>query len=417
MNKLEKVIYDVVKNSPGLKRKVRNLYQSIFDLLPRKKNFSVNPICTKEGYFFGFHDVSPFSPNDQLILANKLTIPRRMPGYEDGLEVGYFILKEGRPDEYVKIGETYSWNYHKGCRMQWLNDAEVIYNSLGDNGMGSTIYNIHTKQDRRIDFPIDSVHEGGHLASSFSYERLENCMGGYGYIYSDESFLEENIPESTGLFLVDLETNKRRLLVSIKELFEFGAVPDYVKNQKNFVTHTLFSKDGRYLSFMHRAVSAQYDALRWSRLLVYDLQENKLHVAGTDNMVSHYVWNDENQIIAFCRMEGIDSHVLFKEPNLKTWDRIAYPRLNSDGHQSFIHSNSFITDTYPDKYRIARIFKVDIQSNEVKLLVKVNSLKKYQSIPGAHWACDLHPRMNRSGTILCFDSVFTGKRALCTMKI
>jgi hypothetical protein len=326
-------------------------------------------------------------------------------------------MNEGGFGEFVKIGETYSWNYHKGCRMQWLSKEEVIFNSLGKKGMSATIHNINSKNDREIDFPIDSVHEGGHLASSFSYERLENCMGGYGYIYSDESYLDENIPENTGLFLVDLKENKRTLLVSIKELFEFGDVPDYVANQKNFVTHTLFSKDGRYLSFMHRAVSAQYDALRWSRLLVYDLKEEKMYVAGTDDMVSHYVWNDDNQIIAFCRMDGIDSHVLFKDPKLETWERIAYPRLNSDGHQSFISPHSFITDTYPDKYRMARIFKVDSRTNEVELLIKVNSLKKYQSIPGAHWACDLHPRVNRSGTKICFDSVFSGERALCIMEI
>ncbi|WP_219843815.1 hypothetical protein [Aureicoccus marinus] len=147
------------------------------------------------------------------------------------------------------------------------------------------------------------------------------------------------------------------------------------------------------------------------------MHENSLHVAGTDDMVSHYVWNDQNQIIAFCRMEGIDSHILFKDPHLLSWERLAYPRLNSDGHQSFIDSNNFITDTYPDKRRMARIFKVNIHSNEVKLLANLNSLKKYQSIPGSHWACDLHPRMNRAGNVMCFDSVFTGKRALCIMEV
>ncbi|WP_146106212.1 hypothetical protein [Aureicoccus marinus] len=199
MNKLEKLIYDVVKKNPGLKRRIRNVYQSAFDLMPRKKNYSVNPISVKEGYFFGFHDVTPFSLDDQLVLANKLTIPRRMPGPKDLLELGYFTI-DGGLKEFIKIGETYSWNYHKGCRMQWLNQEEVIYNSVGEKGMGATIVNIRSKKERKINFPIDSVHEGGHLASSFSYERLESCMGGYGYLYKDDSYLEENVPDGTGLF-------------------------------------------------------------------------------------------------------------------------------------------------------------------------------------------------------------------------
>lgn len=40
MNKIEKSVYDLLKKNPKVKLFVRNIYQSVFDLIPDKKNFS-----------------------------------------------------------------------------------------------------------------------------------------------------------------------------------------------------------------------------------------------------------------------------------------------------------------------------------------------------------------------------------------
>ena len=61
MNKIERIIYDMVKSRPGLKRAFRNIYQTIFDLMPVKRIKSEYKINMLENRFFGFHDHSPFS--------------------------------------------------------------------------------------------------------------------------------------------------------------------------------------------------------------------------------------------------------------------------------------------------------------------------------------------------------------------
>lgn len=43
MNKLESTIYNLVRKNPALKQFVRNMYQGIFDLLPRKKEYFASP--------------------------------------------------------------------------------------------------------------------------------------------------------------------------------------------------------------------------------------------------------------------------------------------------------------------------------------------------------------------------------------
>lgn len=419
MNKIEKFVYDAVKSNPKLKIGIRNLYQSAFDMLPNKKDYSINPIFVKEGYFFGFHDVSPFSFDDTKLLANKLTIPLRMPSQKDILEVGYFEIINGQPENFIKIGDTRAWNYHKGCRLQWAGDNRIIFNDADENTLVSRLYDIQKGTTKTIPFPIDSVSLCGTLAASFSYGRLEMTMPGYGYPYDDDlSFKNKKISEETGLFLVNIEDGSVELVVNLEQLNAHGNLKNHdIEDAHHYVTHTLISEDKRYVSFLYRATVMGNENKRWTQMVVYDRQAKKCYFSPTNEMVSHYVWNKKNQIIAYSRLGEIDSHVLFEEPTLQKTKRVAYPQLNSDGHQSFISDNSFITDTYPDKYRMANLYKVDIESNKATLLASLNSLKKFQSILGSHWCCDLHPRMNRKGDMVCFDSVHTGERALCVMRI
>ena len=417
MNKLESFVYNAVKNNPLIKFALRNAYQGFFDLLPNKKDFSKNPLYVKENFFFGFHDVSPFDSTDQYLLANHLLIPKRMPKPGEELEVGLF-KKADDWNAFQALAKSTAWNYHKGCRLQWLGKDKLIFNDHNGDQLVSQVYSKEGEHLKTVDYPMDAVSKDGKWASSFSYERLEHLMGGYGYPYEDgEAFIEEKFPENTGLYLLNIENNSRRLLLSIAEMKNTGVIPEQVMDQTHFVTHTLFSPDGRYLSFLHRSVNRKSTLKRWSRLLVFDLETNSCHVAPTDDMVSHYVWNELNQIIAYCRVEGIDSHVLFETPTLETYKRVAFPRLNSDGHQSFASNTSFVTDTYPDKWRMANLYMVHVETEEVELIARLNSFKRFQSIPNNHWACDLHPRMNNAGDMVCFDSVHTGKRALCFMPV
>ena len=53
--------------------------------------------------------------------------------------------------------------------------------------------------------------------------------------------------------------------------------------------------------------------------------------------------------------------------------------LNSDGHQSFISDTSFVADTYPDKYRMAKIYKADINTQSADLLLSIYSPKEFQT--------------------------------------
>lgn len=420
MNKLESLIYNAVRKNPALKQFLRNCYQSLFDLLPRQQEILPPDTEFREDYFFGFHDVSPLSQNEKFLLALHNNFDLRMPSPSEGIKVGYFDFKDGKLGEWHEQATSYAWNYHKGCRLQWLDKNRFIFNTAKDGKLYSIIRNVGTNESTIIPYPIDSlfIDDKEAIATTFSYERLERCMPGYGYPYQDNGMIDISAPEKTGLFLINLTTHEKTLLINLKEL-ALAATGEIEEEYLHFVTHTEFSFDGRYISFLYRRIPKEGDFMkRRSVMCAYDRHDDKLIVLPTQESGSHYVWNSKNKLVASVNLNGKNCHALFSPNDLNLAAPIASDSINSDGHQSFIDDNTFVTDTYPDKYRMANLYKVNINTNKVELLARLFSPKEFQTKDfNCHIACDLHPRVIGNGKWVCFDSPRNGHRGLYVMKL
>lgn len=416
MNKIETFVYNIVRKNPALKQGVRNFYQGVFDLLPVKSNYYKNPPAILEGFFFGFHDVSPWNKSEDKLLAMHPGFDLRMPQQNEKLEIGYFDVQDGKVGKFNKIGFTTSWNWHKGCRLQWVDNERAIYNTFENGILGARIIHTETKESVFIPFPIDAVHED--KATSFSYERLERCMPGYGYPYSDNGMIEEASPKSTGLFLVDLNTGKRELLLNLEQIAT-KAVGRIETEYLHFVTHTEFSPDGRYISFLYRRIPKIGDYMkRRSMVGVYDRKTGDFWFLNTQESGSHYVWNGKDQIILSGNYNQCNCHMLIDVVSQGAPTLIDAQHLNSDGHQSFIDDTTFITDTYPDKRRMAKIYRVNILNNSSEKIADIYSPKPFQTKDfKCHIACDLHPRVSPSGKFVSFDMVSNSKRSLAIMRL
>ncbi len=420
MNKIETVIYGLVKNHPWIKRTIKTVYQGLFDLLPKEKEYFMGDIQYKEGYFFGFHDVSPFSPDESKILAHKLSFDERMPAKCDAVAIGYFDFIDGRMTDFHVLDYSYAWNYHKGCRLQWISNEQIIYNTVDKGKLVSKLLNVNTGIGEIVDYPIDSVFYsyGKLIGTTFSYSRLNRCMPGYGYAVSDDNN-EEEAPDDSGLFVIDLSTNSRKLCVSLKDLAN-NIGKSYNKGYTHFVTHSEFSHDGKYISFLYRAVPMGQEGLDMHKtwIVIYDMENETFTHLPTQESGSHYVWNSKNQIIASCVLDNKSCHVLYDINNVNDYKIVAGNVLNSDGHQSFVTDAKFITDTYPDRRRMAKLYIADINTSETEQIANVYSPKKFQTKDvNCHIACDLHPRVSHSKRYVSFDSPRTGARALYIMEL
>lgn len=425
MNKIEKFVYDALKRHPQIKLFVRDMYQNVMDLIPDKPNYTANDVKVLEGYFWGFHDLSPISNDERHMLGCKLNIPLRMPEAGEPLTIGYWDIDN--LGEFHQVADCYAWGYHKGCRLQWLGNSNdtFIFNTARDGQLCAEIHQLpHTSavpepvegHTSYLSFPIDTISWDGRYATSFSYRRLNELMPGYGYDIEDGSYLDEGHPADTGLYIIDVEKNTRKLLFSLDYLASLEPTEN-MKGARHFVTHTEFSKDNQYVIFMHRWIHDDPDK-RFSRLITCRLDGSELCISPTTDMVSHYVWDEKWGILAFCRINNVDGHYLFSDHTMKRWRHVA-PQLNSDGHQSFIPGTDFaVTDTYPDGRRYAKLWRINLVTDETMLLADLKSPKQFQS-PNCYknWACDLHPRVSPRGTFVTFDSVHTNRRALCVMKL
>ena len=91
-----------------------------------------------------------------------------------------------------------------------------------------------------------------------------------------------------------------------------------------------------------------------------------------------------------------------------------WPELNTDGHCSYSPDGTrIITDTYPNRKRIASIYLCTENDNRARKIARVLSLFKYDN----DCRCDLHPRWNREGTKVCIDSVHEGRRGLYVIPV
>lgn len=445
MNKIEKIAYNLLKKNPALKFFARNFYQGIFDLLPRKKDFLLADAQVFEGFFFGFHDLKPFSPDESKLLAHKVDLELRMPGPGDSVGIGFFSRNKRSNffKDFTELARTKAWNYHKGARLQWLGkDNALIFNDSEDGKLISRKISLHSGSTTNFTEPIDTVSPDGKWATTFDYFRLEKGMPGYGYgqilpgLKSDaekgpnndfinifafnKGNLIENIPEKSGLSLLELKSGNSALLISLEELntrFPDMSMADPF-HQYHFITHSSFSPDGSHIAFLHRSVEKDVRKRR-TQLVVVSLDGREIYISPTSGMVSHYAWNFKGQILAYCSINDQDSHVLFDDFTMKNYKRILPEKLNADGHQHFFpDGKSFITDTYPDRSRMAKIFHVDTEQNTLRTIASLNSPAKFQS-PDLyrHWSCDLHPRVSVNGSYISFDSVHTGLRSLVVMQM
>lgn len=416
MNQFERFVYDRVKKNPQIKFLVRNIYQSLFDVLPVAACRSAYPIVAREGYFFGFHDHLPFSPDNRMLAANHYTIGLRMPKMDDELEVGFFHGPGYRTWELV--GRTRAWNWHQGCKLQWRGEhPELVYNDFVGGKFIARLHNVETGEINEVPHPIASVSPDGRWAVSYSFERVQRYMPGYGYLqHADEPQLFSQRPDLSALYLVDLDTGNRRDLVSIAQLAAYRPEPGS-QDMWHYVSHAIFSPSSERVVFLHRWVPEDTRARR-SRMFTCGLNGENLHLFPTHEMVSHLCWRGPQEIVAYCRLpDERDRYVLFRDQSPGNGQILGEHLFTSDGHPSFSPDERWmLTDTYPDRMRRSRLVLFDTTESSRYDLALLRSPRRFASThPLRHWACDLHPRFDRTGRFICFDSVYTGTRALCTI--
>ena len=417
MNKIERIIYDMVKSRPGLKRAFRNIYQSFFDMMPAERIKSKYKINMLENRFFGFHDHSPFSDDESFVLSCVSSSPISMPRSGEKISLSLDCVESSKDP--IIFGKTSAWNWHMGSKLQWFGEDTIFFNDLVNGNPVGRFVGISGDRKFELNAHFSSVNFKESIGVGYSFSRVEQGMPGYGYLNQKKSSNDNVlIPKDCGLYVWDLKAQKETFFISIEEIAS-SSNPITTKDYFHFATHALFNKTASKIAFIHRWVEASNIDIRRSRLMLLDVKSQSLSQLTYGNMISHFHWLTDNSIIAYCNVPGLgDRYCIIDTTSLEV-NPLSNSALTSDGHpHPFKDGKKFVSDTYPNRRRMQELFLFDIENSKKTTLGHFYHPKEFQS-PDiyTHWCVDLHPRWSQSGRYISFDSCNSGIRSHCILDL
>lgn len=414
MNRLELLLYNAVKDNPRLKKRVVDLYQRAMAVVPVPSVRTAYPVSVRRGYFFGFHDKCPWSADDRMLLAHRFAIPLRMPWPADAVDVGFFTGRE--LDEFRPVACSRAWNWQMGAQLQWVGPTgHILFNDVEGDQHVARIVDTAGRSVATVPRPVGAVSPNGAKAVCHEFARLRRCASGYGYATGQDPDERVAIPSdpARGLSVADVPSGRLRHLFSVADIASIDPHPS-MQGAYHYFTHPLFAPSGTRFVFFHRWLVNGNKT--WTRMLSCDLEGRGLFIFPTASVVSHLAWRDEHHLLAYGTVRELGEayhYVLFRDQSHE-YELIGTENFTSDGHPQFSPDGRWIlTDTYPDRFRVQYLVLYDVLARRRYDVARLRSPFRFD----ADLRCDLHPRWNRAGTAICFDSAHVGERALCTADV
>jgi hypothetical protein len=363
-------------------------------------------------HFFGYYDKCPWDKTGRYLLANEIGFINRQPEQGEELTVGMVDLKDG--NKYIPFDTTTAWCWQQGTMLQWLGtapDREVIYNSVARDKYVSIIRDVHGGKTRQLPLPIYDVSRDGKQAVSLDFARLGRLRPGYGYVALPERYQDDPAPKDLGVYWMDVATGENKLIVSLHQLSQFQ--PDKrFQGANHWVNHLLFNPGGTRVLFLHRWAKP---GKGWeTRLFTVNPDGTDLQLIVDTGMVSHFDWRDDHTILAWSRTKEKGDRFYLFDTRTKKAQVVGEGILTRDGHCSYSPDRQWIlNDTYPDDKRMQTLMLVRAADT------KRFDLERFYLPPflKGPFRCDLHPRWNRDGTQICFDSGHEPTRQIYIMDV
>ena len=358
-------------------------------------------------YFFGYYDLQPYDSKNQRHLTHRTTFADRLQNGSDLVEIGYIDLSD---KTFHKIADSRAWNFQQGTLLQWFDDYSVIYNDFRLGKYCSVIKSLINGSERVIDMPLAHLSQDRKWGLSINFPRVFDFRPGYGYCNTVDEYASVNAPADDGIFLVDVEKNQSKLILSydqLKDLFPEKPFSD----MKLVVNHITFNPSGdRFLILLREFPEPRQR--RKTLLLTSDLEGN-LYKLNDFNIDSHYHWKNDREFIMLYGSATEQEGLYYMEDLTQKRVHIPEKAFYDDIHCLYSPDRRFFTgDGYPYNPEGKRtIWMYEVATDKC---VELNKVATTDPANG-DLRCDLHVRWDRAGTKLSFDSNDTGRRTICEM--
>ena len=406
MNNFEKIIYNIVKKNAPLKDKLVKSYQrifSIFGLLQGRIKTNLSYEAFEDNYF-GFHD-KPSINHTGLMLCHK-----NYRNFKNGIgkaSIGYIDINDSNK-HFNELIKTNCCNYQQGSMAAWFDDEHVILNNYSNNRNVCQLIDLQGNIKKTWDFHYFSISASSLFISTISYARFGRGLKGYGYnvnISPEEAMLcDELIPndKESDFVIINTKNNNEIFRLSISDALKESN--HLLSDGYNYFSHSKFSPNSSYVYFMLRSSD---DKVNTSQLFTLKLKDNTLSTVSTGGMVSHLDWLSDDKIVVFCNDENKNDGYYIVDVNTHTMNHLSVKELSSDGHPTSLNNHTFFTDTYPNRNRIQKLYRVDILNNTCETIASFYSPMKYRGVERV----DLHPRVSACKKYLTVDTSYLNKRS------
>jgi hypothetical protein len=217
-------------------------------------------------HFFGYIGqcrTIPWNASGRYILGMEIDRIDRLPKPEEAATI---ILIDTRDNNKIlRVDKTHAWNPQQGTMFYWnplAPETQFFFNDrdVETGKVFTVIYDI--KQKKRIrEYRYKDTHIGnggvaadGSVFLALNYGRLARLRLVTGYPQALDWSKDEKAPKNDGIFIVDIKTGKKRLLVSYRQLEDKlkKRTPD-LDHSGLFINHTLWNRDSDRVYFFVRA--------------------------------------------------------------------------------------------------------------------------------------------------------------------
>lgn len=406
----------VLEQFPAARHIAKRVYQMVSVAANRDKvkaEGDIIRVSPDDGYeyFYGYYDKSPWDATDRYILCVRVQQAYKSVAPKEPGKV--CLIDTADDNKLIEIGITHSWNVQQSCMAQWMGPDfknRIIYNDYRDDKYCSVIFNVGKMIEEKVfPLPVYDVARDGSFALSLDFNRLHRMRPGYGYSNQPDKTKKVLCPDQCCIWKLDINTGEIRKLFKYTDFLKFE--PDVtMKGAEHKVNHLMISPNGKRFMVLHRWFDK---GRKHTRLITVNVDKTEMYNLSDDIFVSHCFWKNDEEILSFLRKKETGDHYYLMKDKTQVY-RMLWPELKTDGHCSYSpDGESIITDTYPNRKRIASVYLCNEKDNRSKRIARVFSPFKYDN----ECRCDLHPRWNREGDKICIDSVHEGKRGLYVINV
>ena len=212
----------------------------------------------------------------------------------------------------------------------------------------------------------------------------------------------------TACNILDLETGDSNLIVSMARIYgEFDPPPE-MRDHPIWFNHVCFNPGDTRLFFLARFRPSPDAPLNSAMFTVGADGADLRKVVDYGQGVSHFEWRNDVEILVTMDLPGGADRgkgfVLFTDG--KDDHHALGEDLLADGHPCFSPDGRWLLSDRGPRHNRQLLRLYDMQTGELTVLGEYDSDPRFRG----DIRCDLHPRWNRTGDAVCFDSVHEGTR-------